>query len=85
MKTPHELDVITDVVLAYKPKPKTKAAKKRIRRKKSAEKNQKRESSIRLCGGRCFARVFFEVSRLGQSLQAHLAELRVKLRETGIV
>lgn len=28
------LDAITDVVLAYKPKPKTKAAKRRIRRKK---------------------------------------------------
>ena len=28
------LDAITDVVLAYKPKPKTKAAKRRIRRNK---------------------------------------------------
>jgi hypothetical protein len=28
------LDVVTDVVLAYKPKPKTKAAKRRIRRDK---------------------------------------------------
>lgn len=28
-KTPPELDRITDVVLAYKPKPKTKAAKRR--------------------------------------------------------
>ncbi len=33
-KTPEVLDRITDVVLAYKPKPKTKAAKRRIRKKK---------------------------------------------------
>lgn len=46
-KTPTELDAITDVVLAYKPKPKTKASKRRIRRKKYADKKaQKRESSI---------------------------------------
>lgn len=32
------LDAITDVVLAYKPKPKTKAAKRRIRRNKRASK-----------------------------------------------
>lgn len=32
MKTPPELDKITDVVLAYKPKPKTKAAKRRKRK-----------------------------------------------------
>ncbi len=31
---PPELDCITDVILAYHPKPKTKAAKRRIRRKK---------------------------------------------------
>ncbi len=31
-KTPKELDFITDVVLAYKPKPKTKAAKRRKRK-----------------------------------------------------
>jgi hypothetical protein len=37
---PPELDRITDVVLAYRPKPKTKAAK---RRKVKAQK-QKRES-----------------------------------------
>lgn len=30
MKTPPELDRIVDVVLAYRPKPKTKAAKKRV-------------------------------------------------------
>jgi hypothetical protein len=34
MKTPPELDRITDVVLAYRPKPKTKASKRRARRKK---------------------------------------------------
>jgi len=33
------LDAITDVVLAYKPKPKTKAAKRRIRRNKRKVKN----------------------------------------------
>jgi hypothetical protein len=38
------LDRITDVVLAYRPKPKTKAAKRRIRRKKRQSK--KRKSSI---------------------------------------
>lgn len=37
MKTPPELDKIADVVLAYRPKPKTKAAK---RRKKRAQKAQ---------------------------------------------
>jgi hypothetical protein len=31
-KTPKELDLITDVVLAYKPKPKTKAEKRRKRK-----------------------------------------------------
>ena len=36
MKTPPELDKIADVVLAYKPKPKTKAAKRRARRNKRA-------------------------------------------------
>lgn len=33
------LDAVTDVVLAYKPKPKTKAAKRRIRRNKRKAKN----------------------------------------------
>jgi hypothetical protein len=33
-KLPEELDRITDVVLAYKPKPKSKAAKKRVRKAK---------------------------------------------------
>lgn len=32
------LDAIADVVLAYRPKPKTKAAKRRIRRKKRLSK-----------------------------------------------
>ncbi len=32
MTTPKELDAITDIVLAYKPKPKTKAAKRRKRK-----------------------------------------------------
>jgi hypothetical protein len=31
---PDELDAITNVVLAYRPKPKTKAAKKRVRKAK---------------------------------------------------
>jgi len=30
--TPKELDIIADVVLAYRPKPKTKAAKRRKRK-----------------------------------------------------
>lgn len=34
MKTPRELDAVVDAVLSYKPKPKTKAAKRRNRRKK---------------------------------------------------
>ena len=34
MKIPQELDRITDAVLAYHPKPKTKQAKKRLRRAK---------------------------------------------------
>lgn len=46
MKTPRELEKFVDAVLAYKPKPKTKAAKRRVRRKKREAKNQKRESSI---------------------------------------
>lgn len=33
MKTPAELDKLVDVVLAYRPKPKTKAQKKRARKK----------------------------------------------------
>jgi hypothetical protein len=39
VKVPPDLDRIADVVLAYKPKPKTKAAKRRIRRVKRQKKN----------------------------------------------
>jgi hypothetical protein len=35
-KIPEELDKITDVVLAYRPKPKSKAAKRRKRKAKKA-------------------------------------------------
>jgi len=42
MKPPKILDKIADVVLAYKPKPKSKPARKRARRKKKIQ----RESSI---------------------------------------
>jgi len=34
MKTPPELDAIAKVVLAYRPKPKSQAAKKRTRKAK---------------------------------------------------
>ena len=36
MKAPKVLDAITDVVLKYRPKPKSKAAKKRARKGKRA-------------------------------------------------
>lgn len=36
-KIPEELNRIADVVLAYRPKPKTKAAKKRTRKAKKLE------------------------------------------------
>ncbi len=36
---PEILDRTTDAVLAYKPKPKTKAAKRRARRKKKTKSN----------------------------------------------
>jgi hypothetical protein len=40
MKTPKELDAFVDAVLAYKPKPKTKAAKRRVRKaKRESKKN----------------------------------------------
>jgi hypothetical protein len=39
-KTPPELDAIARVVLAYKPKPKTKAAKKRKKAGKRAKVSQ---------------------------------------------
>jgi hypothetical protein len=38
MKTPSELDRIADTVLNYKPKPKTKAAKRRKRKAQRAAK-----------------------------------------------
>ncbi len=38
IKTPKELDRIADVVLAYRPKPKSKAAKKRVRKAKKEAK-----------------------------------------------
>jgi hypothetical protein len=42
MKTPPELDRIADAVLKYRPAPKSKAAKRRVRRqKKAAKENQK--------------------------------------------
>ncbi len=41
--TPRELDVITDIVLAYKPKPKTKAQRKRARK---AKKMRRRGSNV---------------------------------------
>lgn len=37
-ETPEILDKIVDVVLAYRPKPKSKAAKKRTRKKKALDK-----------------------------------------------
>jgi hypothetical protein len=39
MRTPRELDAVVDAVLAYKPKPKTKAAKRRVRREKKKAEN----------------------------------------------
>ena len=39
------LDQVTDVVLAYRPKPKTKAAKRRARRNKRAAKAKDRPKS----------------------------------------
>jgi hypothetical protein len=38
MKTPPELDAIAKIVLQYRPKPKSAAAKKRVRRAKKAAK-----------------------------------------------
>ena len=46
MKTPRELDRVTDVVLAYRPKPKTKAANRRKRRKQYAAKHQSKGNYI---------------------------------------
>jgi hypothetical protein len=36
-RVPSELDTITDVVLAYRPKPKSKASKRRARKKRQAD------------------------------------------------
>lgn len=44
MTTPKELDAITDVVLAYKPKPKTKAAVRRKRKQTKAFKDASKSS-----------------------------------------
>ena len=41
LETPEVLDRMTDLVLAYRPKPKSKAAKKRVRQKKLKEKQPK--------------------------------------------
>ena len=41
--TPKELDAIVDVVLAYRPKPKTKPAKRRKRRAAKARVNASRD------------------------------------------
>jgi hypothetical protein len=37
MNTPKELDLIADVVLRYKPRPKSKASKRRARKKRQAD------------------------------------------------
>ena len=39
-EVPEILNHIVDVVLAYRPKPKSKAAKKRVRQKKKLEKDK---------------------------------------------
>jgi hypothetical protein len=43
---PPQLDRTVDVVLAYRPKPKTKASKRRARRKKREEKRIEVPSSL---------------------------------------
>ena len=43
---PDALNKIADVVLAYRPKPKTKAARKRVRQKKKVEKAKQEEQII---------------------------------------
>ena len=43
---PPELHRITDVILAYHPKPKTKAAKRRIRKKRREEKRTSISSNL---------------------------------------
>jgi hypothetical protein len=44
MTTPKELDAITDIVLAYKPRPKTKAAKRRKRKQTKEVKDASKSS-----------------------------------------
>lgn len=46
MNTPKALDAFVDVVLSYKPPPKTKAAKRRIRKARKKAKIEKCQSSI---------------------------------------
>jgi hypothetical protein len=41
LETPEILNRMVDLVLAYRPKPKSKAAKKRVRKKKALEKKAK--------------------------------------------
>jgi hypothetical protein len=46
-ETPELLDKITDIVLAYRPKPKSKGGKRRVRKaKKAKEADENRKSSI---------------------------------------
>ena len=45
MKIPRDLELITDVVMAYRPKPKTKAAKRRTRRERYASKRNDQSES----------------------------------------
>jgi hypothetical protein len=40
-EVPDDLNRIVDKVLAYRPKPKSKGAKKRVRKKKKLEKQEK--------------------------------------------
>ncbi|QXX73885.1 hypothetical protein [Methylovirgula sp. HY1] len=44
-KAPKELDVIADVVLAYKPKPKSEPAKKRKKKAKAHKTQEKQPES----------------------------------------
>jgi len=46
---PLELERITDVVLAYRPKPKSKAEKRRVRRKKREAKRDSARSAVVTC------------------------------------
>lgn len=43
MKAPKKLDAIADVVLAYKPVPKSKPAKKRNRKRRKLERQTEKE------------------------------------------